>query len=203
VGIAILRQDVLPDWPDEWLIATREWFRQIRLRALEALSDRHRAAGRMDAALAAGLAAVSSDLLRESAHRRLAQVHIAEGNFAEALRQYQSYRRLARSELGLPPFPQFRTLIAPLLNRPLGRAWSSRLARAAGAHSWPCSHSQATAKMITAQKSQCSRSALIPEAADLAPDLALFMNRYAASSLEPSAPPMKASTKPIAMSPSA
>jgi DNA-binding SARP family transcriptional activator len=122
VSIAALRQDVLPDWPEEWLIATREWFRQIRLRTLEALSDRHRAAGRMDAALAAGLAAVSGDPLRESAHRRLTQVHIAEGNFAEALRQYQSYRRLARAELGLPPSPQFRTLVAPLLGRPLDRS---------------------------------------------------------------------------------
>ena len=122
VSIATLRQDVLPDWPEDWLIATREWFRQIRLRALEALSDRHRAAGRLDAALAAGLAAVTCDPLRESAHRRLAQVHIAEGNFAEALRQYQTYRRLARNELGLPPSPQFRTLIAPLLGRPLDRS---------------------------------------------------------------------------------
>jgi DNA-binding SARP family transcriptional activator len=121
VSVTTLRQDVLPDWPEEWLIATREWFRQIRLRALEALSDHHRAAGRMDAALAAGLAAVSCDPLRESAHRRLAQVHIAEGNFAEALRQYQNYRRLARTELGLPPSPQFRTLVGPLLARPLDR----------------------------------------------------------------------------------
>lgn len=121
VSVTVLRQDVLPDWPEEWLIATREWFRQIRLRALETLSDDHRAAGRMDAALAAGLAAVSCDPLRESAHRRLAQVHIAEGNFAEALRQYQTYRRLARTELGLPPSPQFRSLVGPLLGRPLDR----------------------------------------------------------------------------------
>jgi DNA-binding SARP family transcriptional activator len=122
VSVTTLRQDVLPDWPEEWLIATREWFRQIRLRALEALSDHHRAAGRMDAALAAGLAAVSCDPLRESAHRRLAQVHIAEGNFAEALRQYQTYRGLARAELGLPPSPQFRSLVGPLLGRPLDRS---------------------------------------------------------------------------------
>jgi DNA-binding SARP family transcriptional activator len=122
VSIATLRQDVLPDWPEEWLIATREWFRQIRLRALEALSDRYRAAGRLDAALAAGLAVVTCDPLRESAHRRLAQVHMAEGNFAEALRQYQTYRRLARAELGLPPSPQFRALVAPLLGRPLDRS---------------------------------------------------------------------------------
>jgi DNA-binding SARP family transcriptional activator len=121
VSIAILRQDVLPGWPEEWLVATREWFRQIRLRALEKLSDQHRSAGRMDAALAAGMAAVSCDPLRESAHRRLTQVHLAEGNFAEALRQYQIYRRLARAELGLPPSPQFRTLVAPLLGRPLDR----------------------------------------------------------------------------------
>ena len=122
VSIATLRQDVLPDWPEEWLIATREWFRQIRLRALEALSDRYRAAGWLDAALAAGLAAVTCDPLRESAHRRLAQVHMAEGNFAEALRQYQTYRRLAWAELGLPPSPQFRTLVATLLGRPLDRS---------------------------------------------------------------------------------
>jgi hypothetical protein len=41
-----------------------------------------------------------------------------EGNLAEALRQYHAYRELARSELGLPPSPQFRRLIAPLLGRP-------------------------------------------------------------------------------------
>ncbi|HEY2239131.1 MAG TPA: BTAD domain-containing putative transcriptional regulator [Streptosporangiaceae bacterium] len=121
LSVATLRQDVLPDWPEEWLIPSREWFRQVRLRALEGLSDHHRAAGRLDAALAAGLAAVSCDPLRESAHRRLAQVHIAEGNFAEALRQYQTYRRLARTELGLPPSPQFRSLVGPLLGRPLDR----------------------------------------------------------------------------------
>jgi DNA-binding SARP family transcriptional activator len=68
--------------------------------------------------MAAGLAAVSCDPLRESAHRRLALIHISEGNFAEALRQYHTYRQLARSELGLPPSPQFRKLISPLLSRP-------------------------------------------------------------------------------------
>ena len=118
-SVATLRQDVLPDWPEDWLTATREWFRQVRLHALEALSDQHRAAGRLDAALDAGLAAVTCDPLRESAHRRLVRLHIAEGNFSEALRQYDIYRRLVQAELGLPPSPQFRRLMAPLLGRPL------------------------------------------------------------------------------------
>jgi DNA-binding SARP family transcriptional activator len=118
VSISTLRQDVLPGWPEHWLVPTREWFRQARLRALEALCDRHRAAGRTGPALDAALAAVGCDPLRESAHRRLALIHISDGNLAEALRQYHVYRQLARSELGLPPSAQFRQIVAPLLGRP-------------------------------------------------------------------------------------
>jgi DNA-binding SARP family transcriptional activator len=119
VDVDVLRQDVLPEWPEEWLIGTREWFRQIRLHALEALCDRYRDDGRLDAALDAGITAVAADPLRESAHRRLTLVHIEEGNFAEALRQYDVFRRLLHTELGLPPSPHFRRLVAPLLGRPL------------------------------------------------------------------------------------
>jgi DNA-binding SARP family transcriptional activator len=118
VSIAMLRQDVLPDWPEQWIVTTREWFRQVRLHALERLCDQHLAAGHLDSAMAAGLTTVACDPLRESAHRRLALIHIREGNFSEALRQYHTYRLLARSELGLPPSPQFRNLISPLLRRP-------------------------------------------------------------------------------------
>jgi DNA-binding SARP family transcriptional activator len=118
VSIGLLQQEVLPGWPESWLVTTREWFRQVRLRALERMCDQHRAAGRLDSALTAGLAAVACDPLRESAHRRLAMIHMSEGNLAEALRQYHVYRELVRSELGLPPSSQFRRLVAPLLGRP-------------------------------------------------------------------------------------
>lgn len=79
VDVEVLRKDVLPEWPDGWLIGTREWFRQIRLHALDALCDRYRDDGRLDAALDAGITAVAADPLRESAHRRLTLVHIEEG----------------------------------------------------------------------------------------------------------------------------
>jgi|1185.fasta_scaffold36307_2 DNA-binding SARP family transcriptional activator len=110
----VLRHDVLPDWSDEWLLSTREWFRQIRLHALEALCAQHCRAGRFNAALEAGMAAITCEPLRESAHRAVVRVHLAEGNPAEALRQYRIYRRLLNTELGLPPSPQFHTLIAHL-----------------------------------------------------------------------------------------
>jgi DNA-binding SARP family transcriptional activator len=46
-------------------------------------------------------------------------VHLAEGNAAEALRQYQTYRSLLADELGLGPSPALRRLVAPLLGRPV------------------------------------------------------------------------------------
>jgi DNA-binding SARP family transcriptional activator len=45
-------------------------------------------------------------------------VHLAEGNGAEALTQYESFRGLLRAELGLPPSPAIRALVRPLLGRP-------------------------------------------------------------------------------------
>jgi DNA-binding SARP family transcriptional activator len=45
-------------------------------------------------------------------------VHLAEGNPAEALRQYESYRRLVRDELGLAPTGEIRALVVRLLGRP-------------------------------------------------------------------------------------
>ncbi len=66
-----------------------------------------------------GLGAVRSEPLRDSAHRSVIEVHLAEGNHAEALRQYDGYRRLLADELGLPPSPAIRRLVAPLLGRPV------------------------------------------------------------------------------------
>jgi len=122
---AALRHDVLPDWTEDWLLTTREWFRQVRLHALEALCVQHCRGGRFNAALEAGMAAIACEPLRESAHRVLVQVHMAEGNPAEALRQYQIYCRLLYAELGLPPSSRFRALIASL-QRPQARAASGR-----------------------------------------------------------------------------
>jgi DNA-binding SARP family transcriptional activator len=111
---AALRHDVLPDWSEEWLLSTREWFRQVRLHALEALCLEHCRHGRFSAALEAGMAAVACEPLRESAHRAVVRVHLSEGNPAEALRQYRMYRHLLHAELGLSPSEQFRALLANL-----------------------------------------------------------------------------------------
>lgn len=113
--------DLLPEWGDEWLVMERESYRQLRLHALERLSETLRTVGEHTSALMAALSAVRADPLRESAHRQVIAVHLAEGNAAEALRQYHVYRRLLAHELGLPPSPTIRGLVAPLLGRPIER----------------------------------------------------------------------------------
>ncbi|WP_164775262.1 AfsR/SARP family transcriptional regulator [Nocardioides pantholopis] len=114
-----LTRDLLPSWHEEWLPVEQESYRQQRLHALERCAHALLERERFNDALAAGLGAVRSEPLRESAHRRVIEVHLAEGNHAEALRQYDSYRRLLARELGISPSPAIRRLLAPLLGRPI------------------------------------------------------------------------------------
>jgi DNA-binding SARP family transcriptional activator len=115
---ALLGSDLLPLWDEDWVLVQRERHRQARLHALERLSTTLCLAGRWEEALQAGLAAVAGEPLRESAHQRVIEVHLAEGNPAEALRQYGIYRRILREELGLRPSETLRQLLRPFLGRP-------------------------------------------------------------------------------------
>jgi DNA-binding SARP family transcriptional activator len=94
--LADLSVDLLPEWPEnDWMMI----------------------------AVAAGLAAVRSEPLRESAHRVLIKAHLAAGNRGAALRQFEQCRRVLREELGLEPSASLRDLV-PLRT---GQAEQSRL----------------------------------------------------------------------------
>lgn len=114
VAASLLARDVLPDWYDDWVLIEHERFRQLRLRALDALCDRLTRAGRLREALDAGLSSVAGEPLRESAHRALVRVHLADGNAGEAIRQYRFCRRLLRERLGIDPSHRMRELIRGL-----------------------------------------------------------------------------------------
>ena len=110
-GEGHLQHDLLPSWPDEWLVIEREGFRQLRLHALDALCLLHARAGRYARAVAAGMASVASEVTRESAHRALMTAHLLEGNRMEALRQYHRYLALARTEMGIGPSDHLQRLL--------------------------------------------------------------------------------------------
>lgn len=109
---ALLSAELLPDWGDEWLTVERERYHQLRLHALEALSERLRQSGRYGEAVDAGLVVVCAEPFRESAHYAVVRAHLAAGNRWEASRQYERCRDLLRTELGLEPSPALRGLFS-------------------------------------------------------------------------------------------
>ena len=110
-GTRALEGEVLPDWYDDWASDERERFRQLRLHALEAMAERLSASGRWADAVLAALAALAADPLRESAHRAVIKVHLAEGNLAEAIRQLHRCERLMIEEVGVLPSSLLSELI--------------------------------------------------------------------------------------------
>ena len=107
-----LVQDLLPDWYDDWLVDDRERLRQLRLHALESMTDELSLRGRHVAAIQAALAAVTLEPLRETAHAALIRAHLAEGNRSEALRQFRRCRDLLEAGLSVEPSEAIRQLIA-------------------------------------------------------------------------------------------
>jgi two-component SAPR family response regulator len=119
--LRLLRGDLLPDWDEPWLVASRQELRQMRLISMEAIAAAHLSEGRPLTALTVALCAASDEPLRESAHRLVVQAHLAQGNSAEATRQYIRYRALLWAELRLRPGAELEALIKPVLRGQLTR----------------------------------------------------------------------------------
>jgi DNA-binding SARP family transcriptional activator len=111
IASAALAGELLPEWYDDWVTDERERFRQLRLHALEAMAEQLAESNRWGDAVLAALAALASDPLRESAHRAVIKVHLAEGNVAEAIRQLRRCERLMIDEVGVPPSSKLQELI--------------------------------------------------------------------------------------------
>jgi len=112
----LLSGDLLPDWYEDWVVLERERFRELRIHALESLCERLTASGSYGQAVEAGLAALTGEPLRESTHQVLIKLHLAEGNRAQAIHQYDLLRGLLRDRLGLEPSTETRSLMAGLVS---------------------------------------------------------------------------------------
>jgi DNA-binding SARP family transcriptional activator len=110
--------ELLPGWYDDWVLVERERMHQLRLHALEAFTDHLIERADYAEALETALTAVAADPLRESAHRLVMRAHLAEGNAAEALRQYDRFRVLLRESLGIEPSPQMAEIVEQIRATP-------------------------------------------------------------------------------------
>ena len=103
LSAAMLAGELLPGWYEDWVLVERERIRQLCLQAMERMADSLLIAGKLDLAIEAALGVVTSEPLRESAHRVLIDAYIASGNRGEALRQYERCCTILHCELGLQP----------------------------------------------------------------------------------------------------
>jgi len=105
------RGELLPGWYDDWVTFERERLRHLRLHGLETAAREYAARGHYAASLECALEAVRCEPLRESAHRAVILVHLAENNVAEALREYERFRQLLLDQLGIEPSEQLANLV--------------------------------------------------------------------------------------------
>ncbi len=103
--------ELLPDWYDDWVVFERERFRLAILNSLDQLAADRRRKGDFRQAAEYALMAIRLEPLRESCQRELIEVHLAQGNLSEAVRQYRHYRQLLSIELGVEPTPLMTSLI--------------------------------------------------------------------------------------------
>jgi len=118
-AVSALSDDLLPGWYDDWAVIAAEDWHRLRLRALESVAARLTEAERLPEAAMAALAAVRAEPLRESARAALIRVQLAEGNQSDAASEFERYRVLLRSELGVEPTARLRELLSGLEPRQL------------------------------------------------------------------------------------
>lgn len=108
------RNDLLPDWYDEWVLVEQAQLHELRLEALEAIALRSLERNDHGTAIRAALVVTGAEPLRESAHRLAIRAHLANGNRYEALRQFDTYASLLRHELGVLPSSAIAELVDEL-----------------------------------------------------------------------------------------
>lgn len=113
-GIALLSDDLLPGWHEDWATAAQDAFRQLRVQALEAACRTMARAGQHALATQAGIAALAAEPLSESAAEALIAAHLGQGNRYAAVRCYEDFRRVLRQELGVDPAPGLAARLPPL-----------------------------------------------------------------------------------------
>jgi len=110
--------ELLPTWEDDWVLPERARLRQVQLYALTDLARLCMTSGDFGGAVDAAYRALRLDALRESTYRVLVQTYVEAGDYAEALRCFNSYRQLLGAELSVAPSPQMLEIVTAIPRLP-------------------------------------------------------------------------------------
>lgn len=111
-AVELYRGDLLEGVDDDWCIFERERLRLRYLSALERLMGHHQGRGEWTEVAAYGQRLLASDPFREHVHRAVIRCHLALGDRAAALRQFETCARLLRQELEAEPCAETLALAA-------------------------------------------------------------------------------------------
>jgi DNA-binding SARP family transcriptional activator len=120
VAISLYKADLLEGIYDEWCVYEQERLRALFLRALERGLRLHQHLGDVERALELGARLLRHDPLRESIHREMMRLHVAAGNRAAALRQFQVCTEVLGRELSVEPMEQTLALYRDVLEERVG-----------------------------------------------------------------------------------
>lgn len=103
--IALLSNDVLPGWHEEWVLPEHDAFHMLRVQALETACRTMVSSGQYCLAIQAGAAAVVAEPLHESAAEALIDAHLAQRNRYQAMQCFRMLAQRLAQELGVEPDP--------------------------------------------------------------------------------------------------
>lgn len=106
MALNLYRGELLPRCDAAWVLPERRRLEALFCAGLKWLLDHHRAAGRVEASIAAGERLLTKDPLREDVHCALMRLFSEAGHRVSAIRQYRWCRELLTNELGVEPMPQ-------------------------------------------------------------------------------------------------
>ncbi|MGN7254839.1 AfsR/SARP family transcriptional regulator [Arthrobacter sp. SAFR-023] len=107
-----LRQaDLLPGWYEDWIVVEQARLRQDRLHAMVFIARESLARSEYEVALEASEAALELEPLYERAVGLQIQAEQLQGNTVSALRAFERYQALLKSDTGLAPSEAVRRLL--------------------------------------------------------------------------------------------
>ncbi|CAG0928984.1 Putative HTH-type transcriptional regulator [Thermoflexales bacterium] len=116
-ALALYRGDFLQDFHvkgaplfEEWVVLERERLRLQALNTMQQLTAHYLEAGQYEPGITLARRALTIDPWREETHRQLITLLAQSGQRNEALRQYETCRRILLEELGVMPAPETQAL---------------------------------------------------------------------------------------------
>ena len=122
-ALALYTGDLLEGWYADWALRERERLRLLYVRGLQRLMRWYKGVGNLEASILCGQRILEKDLLREEIHRELMRLYAANGQRAQAVRQYQACRQALIRELEMEPMEETRRLYQAIRQEPVP-AWT-------------------------------------------------------------------------------